>query len=342
MGIGTENAVNRDVRNAVFARIAGAKTVVLCRHTRPDGDAVGSTKGLAALLRASFPEQQVLVINGDSAEYLAFAGGEDEPIPAEAYADALVLCLDCATKERLSNPFALMGGTVVKIDHHPDVDPYGDLSWVEPEFSSACEMVADFYLTFADRLVMTREAAEYLYLGMVTDSGRFRFREVTGDTLRRAAVLLDTGIDTERLYANLYLDDVSKLHLRAYVYGHMRISRNGVASIYLSRATQERFGLNAEAAGSMITALDSIRGSLIWIAFIEHEETEGERAGQVTIRVRLRSRFVAVNDLAARYRGGGHACASGATVYSRREANRLLHDADELLKEYKQGHTGWL
>ena len=342
MGIGTENAVNRDVRNAIFACVSNAKTVILCRHSRPDGDAVGSTKGLAALLCASFPEKRVLVINGDRAEYLAFAGEENDPIPAEAYADALVLCLDCATKERLSNPQALTGGTVIKIDHHPDVEPYGDLSWVEPEFSSTCEMVTDFYLTFADRLVMTREAAEYLYLGMVTDSGRFRFREVTGDTLRRAAVLLDTGIDTEHLYANLYLDDVSKLQMRAYVYGHMRISQNGVSSIYLSRAVQARFGLNAEAAGSMVTALDSIRGCLIWIAFIEHEETEGERAGQVVIRVRLRSRFAAVNDLAARYRGGGHACASGATVYSRREANRLLRDADELLREYKQSHTGWL
>lgn len=172
MGIGTGNPADRAVREQIFQCIADAQTVVLCRHVRPDGDAVGSTKGFAALLRAGFPDKRVLVINSDSADYLAFTGGEDAPIPADAYADALVLCLDCATTDRLSNPLALTGGTVVKIDHHPDVDPYGDISWVDPTFSSTCEMVTDFYLTFADRLTLTAGAAEYLYLGMVTDSGR--------------------------------------------------------------------------------------------------------------------------------------------------------------------------
>ena len=130
MGIGTGNPADRAVREQIFQCIADAQTVVLCRHVRPDGDAVGSTKGFAALLRAGFPDKRVLVINSDSADYLAFTGGEDAPIPADAYADALVLCLDCATTDRLSNPLALTGGTVVKIDHHPDVDPYGDISWV--------------------------------------------------------------------------------------------------------------------------------------------------------------------------------------------------------------------
>lgn len=342
MDIGVEKSACADVKERIFRCILKAQTIVLSRHLRPDGDAVGSTKGLAALLRAAFPDKRVLVINSDRAAYLAFTGEEDAPIPPEEYRDALVLCLDCATTERLANPPALTGGTVIKIDHHPDVEPYGYISWVEPDFSSTCEMVTDFYLTFSDRLVLTREAAEYLYLGIVTDSGRFRFREVTGDTLRRAAALLDVGIDTERLYANLYLDDAAKLRLQAYVYSHMKISENGVASVYLSLKTQERLGMDYETAGSMVTALDGIRGSLIWAAFIEFRETEGERAGLVSVRVRLRSRFVAIDGLASRYRGGGHACASGATVHSRREANRLLGEADELLKEYKKNHEGWL
>ena len=86
MGIGTGNPADRAVREQIFQCIADAQTVVLCRHVRPDGDAVGSTKGFAALLRAGFPDKRVLVINSDSADYLAFAGGEDAPIPADAYA----------------------------------------------------------------------------------------------------------------------------------------------------------------------------------------------------------------------------------------------------------------
>ena len=79
--------------------------------------------------------------------------------------------------------------------------------------------------------------------------------------------------------------------------------------------------------------MDSIRGSLIWIAFIE---------GESEIRVRLRSRFVTVSEIAERYNGGGHACAAGATVYSRAEMKKLIAEADKVLGEYKATHEGWL
>ena len=80
--------------------------------------------------------------------------------------------------------------------------------------------------------------------------------------------------------------------------------------------------------------MDSIKGALIWIAFIEN--------GDGSVRVRLRSRFITINALAEKYRGGGHACAAGATVYSRREANKLIKEADALLREYKANNEGWL
>jgi phosphoesterase RecJ-like protein len=80
--------------------------------------------------------------------------------------------------------------------------------------------------------------------------------------------------------------------------------------------------------------MDSIKDSLIWIAFIEGSDK--------TIRVRLRSRFVTVNEIAQRHHGGGHACASGATVYSKKEMKELVAEADKALKEYKETHEGWL
>ena len=80
--------------------------------------------------------------------------------------------------------------------------------------------------------------------------------------------------------------------------------------------------------------MDSIKGSLIWLAFIENKDG--------SIRVRLRPRFVTVSELAERYNGGGHACAAGATVYSKAEMKALLAEADELLKNYKENNEGWL
>ena len=77
--------------------------IILFRHFRPDGDAIGSTKGLREILRLTYPEKEILLINNDQSDYLAFLGGEDDPIPDEGYADALGIVLDTATPDRISN-----------------------------------------------------------------------------------------------------------------------------------------------------------------------------------------------------------------------------------------------
>jgi phosphoesterase RecJ-like protein len=82
--------------------------------------------------------------------------------------------------------------------------------------------------------------------------------------------------------------------------------------------------------------MDSIRGCIAWIASIETGDEQN------TIRVRLRCRFVHINGIAEKYRGGGHACASGATLYGKDEIALLLRDADAHVKEYKETHEGWL
>jgi phosphoesterase RecJ-like protein len=116
----------------------------------------------------------------------------------------------------------------------------------------------------------------------------------------------------------------------------MQITPNGVAYIFVDRAMQEEFQLSLEQASAVVGNLDSIRGCISWIAFIETGDEQG------SIRVRLRSRFVHINSIAERHNGGGHACASGATVYSREEMDALLAETDALVKEYKQTHEGWL
>jgi phosphoesterase RecJ-like protein len=319
---------------AILNKIKEYDRIFIFRHFRPDGDAVGSTKGLAAILRLTYPEKEILLQNSDFSDYLSFLGGEDELRPDEDYADALGIVVDTATSDRISNKKYKLCRELVKIDHHIPVESYAPTEWVEEERSSSCEMIAHFYDTFRNELKIDTEAATYIYTGMVTDSGRFRFRSVSGETLRLAGILLDTGIDTDHLYAHLYLREFDSFKFESHVHKKMKISKNGVASIFVDKAMQEKFALSNEAASASVSYMDSIKGSLIWLAFIEN--------GDGSIRVRLRSRFVTVSELANRYHGGGHACAAGATVYSKREATKLLREADALLKEYKETHEGWL
>lgn len=326
---------NYEVKKAILEKIKEYKNIIISRHVRPDGDAVGSTLGLARILRLTFPEKQVYVVNGDYAEYTAFLGAEDAQPDAARYAESLAIVIDTATPDRISNKSWQSAREVIKIDHHIDVAPYGDIAWVEEHRSSACEMIADFYVTFREELKIDREAATCIYAGMVTDSGRFRFRSVSGETLRCAAALLDLGVDTDTLFAHLYLEKLDAFRFRAYVYENIKMTPHGVAYIYVDRAMKERFSLTDEEASNVVSCLDSIKGSIIWLAFIDNSDG-------ATIRVRLRSRFVTVDKLANKYRGGGHDCASGATLMSPDEIPLLLADADALIADYKENNGGWM
>lgn len=326
---------NYEVKKAILEKIKEYKSIIISRHVRPDGDAVGSTLGLARILRLTFPEKQVYVVNGDYAEYTAFLGTEDAQPDAARYAESLAIVIDTATPDRISNKSWQSAREVIKIDHHIDVAPYGNIAWVEEHRSSACEMIADFYMTFREELKIDLEAATCIYAGMVTDSGRFRFRSVSGETLRCAAALLDLGVDTDTLFAHLYLEKLDAFRFRAYVYENIKMTPHGVAYIYVDRAMKERFSLTDEEASNVVSCLDSIKGSIIWLAFIDNSDG-------ATIRVRLRSRFVTVDKLANKYRGGGHDCASGATLMSPDEIPLLLADADALIADYKENNGGWM
>lgn len=327
---------NLEIMEKILQKIKEYDRILIFRHFRPDGDAVGSTKGLQEILRLTYPEKEILLANEDYAKYLEFLGPEDGEIADEKYADALGIAIDTGTLDRLSCKKYSLCKETIKIDHHIDNNPYGDYSWVEDFRSSACEMIVKFYDTFRGELKINDKAAFYLYTGMVTDSGRFKYDGVTGDTLRLAGILLDQGINTEWLFANLYLEDFAQLKFQAHVYEKMQITENGVAYIFVDKEMQETFGLSLEDASASVSYMDSIKGCLSWLAFIETGDEKG------TIRVRLRSRFVPINTIAENYRGGGHAYASGATLYSVDEIDTLVAEIDALIKNYKDNNEGWL
>ena len=325
---------NLETKQRVLDKIKQYNKIVIARHVRPDGDAIGSSHGLAEVLRASFPEKQIIVANQDASEYMAFLNTEETDPKNVDYTDALAIVVDLAGLERCSNKEVEKAKEIIKIDHHIEITPFGDISWVEDDRSSVCEMIAAFACTFPNELKLTKRAALLLYTGMVTDSGRFQYVETSSETLRMAAFLMDMGIDTQSLFANLYMEDFDYYKFKSHVYEQMNITESGVAFIYVDNVMQKEFHLSREAASNSVDFLSKIKGSLIWLAFIDNPDG--------SIRVRVRSRFLAVNKLAERYHGGGHANASGATAYSLQEMAQLINDADALLREYKGNNKGWL
>ena len=326
--------MNTEAAKIILEKIKEYDRIIIFRHFRPDGDAIGSTKGFQRILQLSFPEKDIYLQNDDFSDYMKFLGEEDAPISEFMYRDALGIVLDTGTAARISNKKYVLCKEIIKLDHHIPIDSYAPIEWVEEERSSTCEMVAAFYDYFKDELKIDKQAATYIYTGMVTDSGRFRFRDVSDETMRLAGTMLALGIDTEWIYANLYMKDFETYKFEAYVYQRIKMTENGVAYFHVTEAMKEKFGLTMENASAAVSYMDAIKGSLIWIAFIDSPDG--------TIRVRIRSRFLHVNQIGEKYRGGGHASACGATLHDKKEIKKLLADADKLLKEYKETHEGWL
>ncbi|MCH5152772.1 MAG: bifunctional oligoribonuclease/PAP phosphatase NrnA [Clostridiales bacterium] len=322
------------VMTEILNKIKSYDKIIVTRHVRPDGDAIGSSRGLAAMLKLSFPNKKIYVQTEDSSDYLAFLGPDDAPLDDSEYADALLIVTDTATPDRISNKRYELAKEIIKIDHHINIKPYGAVAWVEDWRSSTCEMIAYFYETFKNELKLDKEAATYIFTGLVTDSGRFRYEATTGDTLRIGGMLIDFGIDTETLYAHLYLEEYSQLKFQAYVLEHMQITEHGVVYLHVDSKMQKKFHLTSEQASEAVSYLKYIKGCIAWLAFIDMPDG--------TIRVRLRSRFMFINTLAEKYNGGGHQCTCGATLYKKADIAKLLADADAMVAEYKNTHEGWL
>lgn len=317
----------------ILEKIEAYETIIIVRHVQPDGDCIGSSLGLRDILRESYPNKKIYSFGKSEASYLEFVGKEDICENTDIYRDSLIIAVDTANLNRIDDDDYKLGKEIIKIDHHLNVEEYGTICYVREDYPAASCIIVDFYETFKDKLKMPKSAAKALLTGIITDTGRFKFG-LTSETLQLTATLLKHDLDLEKIYANLYIKDEGVLHLQGEVYNSFKTTKNGVSYIYITNEMREKYNLTYDEAASLVNSLDSIKGSLIWIAFIDKNDG--------TIRVRLRSRFVEVVEVGQRFGGGGHLHACGATVKSIEEMKELLEYADEVVKKYKATHEDWL
>ncbi len=308
---------------AVLQAIGDHDRIILHRHTNPDGDALGSQIGLKLLLAHNFPEKEILAVGDAAGRYAFMHGSVMDEVPDEAYRDALAIILDTSAARLISDPRYTLAKTTVRIDHHLFVEKIADVEVTDSTFESCCGLIA----AFADEcaLALTPAAAEALYTGMVTDSGRFRYDATNARTHRLAALLLEQGFDTNEIYRQLYSDDFSRILLRAQFVQKIRFTPNRVAYIYTTRDELAASGADSfTISRGMVSTMAEIRGVDVWVNFTETEQG---------VLCELRSSRYNINPIAVRFGGGGHAKASGATVKNKDEAMSMLDALDRLSGE---------
>ena len=308
----------------IIEAIKQYQTIIIHRHVRPDADALGSQCGLKEMLQATFPEKDIYVV-GEEDPSLYFLHRMDN-IEDVKYEGALVIVCDTANTGRISDQRYHLGDKLIKIDHHPNHDPYGDIRWVDTNASSASEMIYELFKVGEQQpFKFNDEAARLIYSGIVSDTGRFLFPSTRNVTFEYAADLIEYSFDRSKLYDGLYDINQNIARLRGYVLQNFLLSENGVSSIKLTQDILDKFEVEPIDTGKLISALGDIEQIKSWVYFIEESDV---------IRVRIRSKGPIINELAAKYRGGGHPLASGATVFSWEEADQFIQDLEEICAQY--------
>lgn len=317
------------MKEKILESIRENDTIIIHRHVRPDPDALGSQGSLAEIIKESFPEKRVYIV-GEEDPSLTFLVKMDS-VEDEIYQDALVIVCDTANTDRISDERYPNGKQLIKIDHHPNIDQYGDFRWVDTEASSVSEMIYEFYLFGKDKgLKLNKRAATLIYAGIVGDTGRFLFANTKSKTVRYAAELLDYDFDFIALYHQLYEMESNKAKLKGYILQEYHLSKNGAAYIKISEDILNKFQVTPDGTSQIVSTLADIKGINAWVMFVE-EAGENRK-----IRVRLRSKGPVINKVARMFNGGGHPLASGATVYSWEEADALIEELDKVCREFSQ------
>jgi phosphoesterase RecJ-like protein len=315
-----------NVTNEIVAAIKKYQTIIIHRHQRPDPDAIGSQVGLAELLRASFPNKQIFQVGG-SVEGLDFLAEMNE-VTDEQYQGALVIVTDTANSPRISDKRYDLGDMLIKIDHHPNDEPYGDLLWVNTQASSCSEMIADFYLQHQRELTMPDNAARLLYAGIVGDTGRFLYPATTAFTLTVAAKLLEYHFDATELNRRLDQMPLKVAKLAGYIYQNLEMDKNGAARIILPQELLTAYDIDDSETASIVALPGTIEEVVAWGIFVQQPQGH--------YRVRLRSKGPVINELAKRHHGGGHPLASGANAKDITEANEIYQELQSICENYQK------
>lgn len=304
----------------ILAKIKAYDTIIIHRHMKPDPDALGSQVGLKEVITSNFPQKTVKVTgyNEPSLSWLA----QMDDVSDKDYEGALVIVVDTANRPRIDDQRYLNGNFLIKIDHHPDEDHYGNLSYVDTKASSASEIITDFALQ--NQLKLSDQAARLLYAGILGDTGRFLYPATTSKTFIIASELLKYDFDFAALARQMDSFPYKIAKLQAYVFENLEIDKNGAARIILSQKILKKFNLTDAETSAIVSSPGKIDTVQVWAIFVE--QADGH------YRVRLRSKSTVINEVAKRHAGGGHPLASGANSYSLAENEDIYQELKNLLK----------
>ena len=280
----------------------GATQIAVVGHERPDGDSVGSMLALCLSLRERGKQARPVLAGGLPGRY-GFLPGAEEVQRRMPEGETLVVTVDAADLDRIG--FPEVAHVDINFDHHPSNTRYAAVNLVDPDAPTTTALI--YRLAPDLGLPITPAVAANLLAGLITDTIGFRTPNVTPETLRLAAALIEAGANLERAYRKALVER-SFLAVRYWGQGLSKLEHQGeLVWTSLSLADRKSVGYPGPDDADLVEILTSIQEAQVALVFVEQSESQ--------VKVSWRGRpGVDVARIAAQFKGGGHTLAAGATI----------------------------
>ena len=309
----------------IYKQIKKYDKIVIARHVGADPDALGSTLGLKEVILNTFPKKQVYAV-GTPASKHKYIGMLDK-FTEDMYDNSLLIVLDTPNVVRIDGVDISKFEYKIKIDHHPFIEKYADIELIDETSSSASQLVLE--LITSTNLKINKSAAEKLFIGIVGDTNRFMYYYTTPKTFDLVSYMIKkTNIDFTKLYENMYIKSLSYLKFESCIINNLTLTNDGFGYIKLEQDMLDEYGFDAATASNVVNGLTYIEDMYAWAIFAYDKANDN-------IRGSIRSRGPIINDVAAKYNGGGHIYASGVRVKDFDTVDLLIKDLNEVCKKYK-------
>lgn len=308
----------------VIDEIKHFNKIAIFRHIKPDYDAIGSQLGMFYFIKDNFKDKDVIYIGEDHVTLTPRCFPYMMEVNDNWFNDEfLAIVVDTSTFNRISDDRYKKATKIIKIDHHPNVDPYGEIQIVDETMSACGELLANFLIKQQEYQISTN-CASNLFKAIAGDSNRFLNSDVNAHTFAVAEYLIHRGININQIYNEMYKENISALNFARWVLDNYVITEKGVAYYVVDKDIVDTLHLKAEQGKDCLYLFDHFDNIHIWVSITFDKDKN-------LYRVSLRSDNVSIDGVASKYRGGGHAQASGAKLLTLNELPLMIKDLDDLL-----------
>ena len=311
----------------IYKLIKKYDKIILARHIGPDPDALGSTLGLKEAILETFPDKKVYAVGAPAAKHRYI--GQIDKFSEDMYNNSLLIVLDTPNISRVDGVDISRFECKIKIDHHPFIEKFADVEYIDDKASSACQLVVE--LIKNTKLKLNKKVCEKLFIGIVADTNRFLYYYTTEKTFDLVSYMIkETNFEFTKLYEPMYLKSLNDFKLESYVISNLTLTEDGFGYIKIDQDILDKFETDASTAANISNNLTYIEDMYSWAIFVYDKANDN-------IRGSLRSRGPIINSIAEKYNGGGHIYASGVRLENFDVADKLIDELNSVCKKYKEG-----